>query len=53
MLPASENCPAFLFPKGSGVVPVTYNVYNRYIKYFLNKAVTGQSGEPGIETKGV
>jgi hypothetical protein len=36
MLPASENSPAFLFPKGSGVVPVTYNVYNRYIKYFLN-----------------
>ena len=36
MLPASEHSPAFLFPKGSGVVPVTYNVYNRYIKYFLN-----------------
>ena len=25
-----------IFPKCSGVVPVTYNVYNRYIKYFLN-----------------
>jgi hypothetical protein len=36
MLPASEHSPAFVFPKGSGVVPVTYNVYNRYIKYFLN-----------------
>jgi len=24
MLPASEHSPAFLFPKGSGVVPVTY-----------------------------
>ena len=36
MLPASEHSPAFLFPKGSGVVPVTYNVHNRYIKYFLN-----------------
>ena len=23
MLPASEHSPAFLFPKGSGVVPVT------------------------------
>jgi hypothetical protein len=33
MLPASEHSPAFLFPKGSGVVPVTYN---RYIKNFLN-----------------
>jgi hypothetical protein len=30
------DSPAFVFPKGSGVVPVTYYVYNRYIKYFLN-----------------
>ena len=36
MLPASEHSPAFVFPKGSGVVPVTNNVCNRYIKYFLN-----------------
>ena len=34
MLPAPEHSPAFVFPKGSGVVPVTNNVYNRYIKYF-------------------
>ena len=33
MLPASEHSPACLFPKGSGVVPVTYNVHNRYNKY--------------------
>jgi hypothetical protein len=35
MLPASEHSPAFVFPKCSGVVPVT-DVYNKYIKYFLN-----------------
>jgi lipase chaperone LimK len=26
----------YAFSVGSGVVPVTYNVYNRYIKYVLN-----------------
>jgi hypothetical protein len=67
MLPASEHSPAFVFPKGSGVVPVTAfkhmcEMLNTNagecseagnISHMCLKAVTGQSGELGIETKGI